>query len=111
MPKPVVQIVPKPTVQVVPNPNVESVLQLNVHSTMNSAGCASVQNQSANNAPKLVLKDQGSVQRDNTRFYSIFIIIISFLIMRMISPGLVSRLFHGEAIMSLYVLLVTSSYQ
>ena len=34
---------------------------------MNSAGSASVQNQSAYNAPKLVLrKDQGSVQRDNT---------------------------------------------
>ena len=65
--KPIVQSVPKPIVQVVPKPNVESVPKLSVSSTMCSAGSASAQNQSANNAPKVVLrKVQGSIQMDNT---------------------------------------------
>ena len=67
MPKPVVQSEPKPIVQVVPKPNVESVSKLSVSKSMNSAGSASVPNQSANNALNLVLrKDQVSVERDNT---------------------------------------------
>ena len=60
--QPVVKSVPKLIVQIVPKPNVESVPKLSVCSTMNSVGSASVQNQSTNNAPKLVFRrDQGSV--------------------------------------------------
>ena len=64
---PVVQSVSKQIVLVVPKPNVEGVATLSVSSTINCAESANVQNQSANNAPKLVwTKGQGSVQSDST---------------------------------------------